>query len=167
MRLIPCSRRLAPAGACLCLLFLLCLSQLCFAAGNNGVLTISPASRLHAKRGQGITQSLTAELQAGFHINSNQPADSFLIPVKLTWVKGPLEAEQVIYPKPQFKNYPFSEKPVSVFSDKFEIVTKFKTPASAQPGMALMNGKLRYQACNERECLAPKTVDVQFAVDIQ
>jgi len=30
-----------------------------------------------------------------------------------------------------------------------------------------MNGKLRYQACNDKECLPPKTIDVQFAVDIQ
>lgn len=114
-----------------------------------------------------MTQPITAELRAGYHVNSNQPADEYLIPLKLTWVKGPLEAEQVYYPKPLLENYAFSQKPVSVFSGKFEIVTKFKASPAAQPGMALMNGKLRYQACNEKECLPPKTVDVQFTVDIQ
>jgi Disulphide bond corrector protein DsbC len=143
------------------------LALLLAAAENKGVLTVSPIARVHAKRGQELTERLAVDLQPGFHVNSDQPADSYLIPFKLTWAKGPLEALQVVYPKPQLNSYAFSQKPVSVFSDKFEVVTRFKAVASAQPGMALMNGKLRYQACNERECLAPKTVDVQFAVDIQ
>jgi len=126
-----------------------------------------PASRVHAKRGQEVTQTLTAQLQGGFHVNSNQPADEYLIPLKLQWLKGPLDAEQVVYPKPLLENYAFSQKPVSVFSGKFEIVTKFKASPSAQPGMALMNGKLRFQACNDKECLPPKTLDVQFTVVIE
>jgi len=163
MRLIPCSPRRALICACLSLSLPLPSS----AAENNSVLNVAPPTRVHAKRGQEFTQPITAELRAGYHVNSNQPADEYLIPLKLTWVKGPLEAEQVVYPKPLLENYAFSQKPVSVFSGRFEIVTKFKTPPAAQPGMALMNGKLRFQACNEKECLPPKTVDVQFTVDIQ
>jgi hypothetical protein len=30
-----------------------------------------------------------------------------------------------------------------------------------------MSGKLRYQACNNRECLPPRTVDVGVTLDIQ
>jgi len=40
-------------------------------------------------------------LQPGFHVNSNMPGDDYLIPIKLTWNKDPLEAGQVTYPKPQ------------------------------------------------------------------
>ena len=146
----------------------LCVSLLPYSFGqNNNVLSVSPPPRVHAKRGQEVTAPITAELQTGFHVNSNQPADEYLIPLKLTWVKGPLETVQVSYPKPQMEHFAFSQKPVSIFSGKFEIVTKFKASATAQPGMALMNGKLRFQACNDRECLPPKTVDVQFTVDVQ
>ena len=162
MKLIPCSLR--PA-----LIFAgLCLWLLPYSAGQNkNVLSVSPPPRVHAKRGQEVTAPVTAELEAGFHVNSNQPADEYLIPIKLTWVKGPLETVQVIYPKPQLEKLAFSEKPVSIFSGKFEIVTKFKASPAAQPGMAFMNGKLRFQACNDKECLPPKTVDVQFTVDVQ
>ena len=100
-------------------------------------------------------------------MNSNSPADEFLIPLKLSWANGPVEATDVIYPKPEMQNYAFSPKPVSVFSGNFEILTRFKAPATATPGFAIMNGKLRYQACNNKECLPPRTVDVRFTVDIQ
>lgn len=162
MRLIPCSPRLALTYA------LLCLSPLgCFSADNSNVLIVTPPARLRVKRGQEVTQSIVAELRAGFHVNSNQPADEYLIPLKLTWLKGPLEAAQILYPKPLLENFAFSQKPVSVFSGKFEIKTKFRAAASTQPGMALSNGKLRFQACNDKECLPPKTVEIQFAVDIE
>jgi len=33
-------------------------------------------------------------------------------------------------------------------------------------GPAVMTGKLRYQACNDRMCLAPKTLDVSLPVEV-
>lgn len=99
-------------------------------------------------------------------MNSNTPADEYLIPLRLTWVSGPLQVEQVQYPKPQLEKYDFSDKPVSVFSGTFDIVTKFKVPPNAPAGVLSIAGKLRYQACNNKECLPPKTVDVQLPVNI-
>jgi hypothetical protein len=136
-------------------------------AQNNGVLTVAPVEKLSIKRGATAEVKLKAELRPGFHVNSNAPADEYLIPLKLTWAKEPLEAEQVSYPKPQSEQYEFSAKPVSVFSGTFEIATRFKAPVTAQNGLGMMTGKLRYQACNNKECLPPKTIDVHVTLDIQ
>lgn len=110
---------------------------------------------------------LKAEVRPGFHVNSNAPNDEFLIPLKLTWPPGPIAAEQVSYPKAQSEHYAFSTNPVSVFSGNFEIVTRFKAAAGATPGLTGVTGKLRFQACNEKECLAPRTIDVRVTLDVQ
>jgi len=110
---------------------------------------------------------LKAELRPGYHVNSDKPADEFLIPLKLTWAKDPLQTEEIVYPKPQMEKYSFSPEPLSVFSGQFEIVTRFKAPANALNGPAILNGKLRYQACNNKECLPPRTLDLAVTVDIQ
>ena len=136
-------------------------------APGSAVLGIAPSSKLTIQRGSTAEYSLKAELQPGFHVNSNMPGDDYLIPIKLTWNKEPLEAEQVAYPKPQMEKLAFSTKPISVYTGTFEIATRFKAPADAMPGMAFMNGKLRYQACNNKECLPPRTVDVRVTLDIQ
>jgi hypothetical protein len=133
----------------------------------NAVLTVTPSPRLTIQRGATADFSLKAELQAGFHVNSNMPGDDYLIPIKLTWNKDPLEAEQVMYPKAQQEKLSFSPNPISVYTGAFEIGTRFKAPPTAMPGMAFMNGKLRYQACNNKECLPPRTVDVRVTLDIQ
>lgn len=108
-----------------------------------------------------------AQLREGYHVNSNTPAEDYLIPLKLTWNATPLEVISVEYPAPKLEKYPFSAKPLSVFSGDFDITTKFKVPANAPNGPAILTGKLRYQACTDRMCLPPKTIEVPLTVDIQ
>jgi hypothetical protein len=136
-------------------------------AQTSNVLSIAPSDRITIKRGIDADVKLKAQLRPGFHVNSDKPTDEYLIPLKLTWAKEPLQAEQITYPKPQMEKYDFSLTPLSVFSGNFEIVTRFRASTAASPGPAIMNGKLRYQACNNKECLPPKTIDVTVTVDIQ
>ncbi|HLG99684.1 MAG TPA: protein-disulfide reductase DsbD domain-containing protein [Bryobacteraceae bacterium] len=126
-----------------------------------------PPGQLVLKRGSASELKLKAEIRPGFHVNSNTPNDEFLIPLKLTWPSGPVQAEQVIYPKPQLEKFAFSPNPVSVFTGTFEIVTRFKAGANAMPGQTPITGKLRFQACNDKECLPPRTLDVHVTADVQ
>jgi thioredoxin:protein disulfide reductase len=119
-----------------------------------------------AKAGTTVDAKITAQLRAGYHCNSNTPSDDYLIPLKLTWGTSALTVSGVVYPKAQMEKYAFSDKPLSVYTGDFEIVTKFKVPDSAPAGPAVLAGKLRYQACTDRMCLPPKTVDVTLPVEI-
>jgi hypothetical protein len=74
----------------------------------------------------------------------------------------------VIYPKPQMEEYGFTAgKPISVVTGAFELATKFKVPGAAATGVATQTGTLRYQACNDRMCFPPKTVNVNVTVDVE
>jgi thiol:disulfide interchange protein DsbD len=130
------------------------------------VLKLAPASTIKAKSGETVLVALSAQVDPGFHVNSNTPADSYLIPLRLTWAPGPLESPTVTFPKPRKERYPFSTKPVSVFTGSFEIATRFKVAPGATPGAGVITGKLHYQACNDRTCLTPKTVEVTVPVEI-
>jgi len=119
-----------------------------------------------AKAGSTVETKVTIQLRPGYHCNSNKPSEDYLIPLKLTWSPGPLEPAEVVYPQPHMEKYSFSETPLSVYSGDFAITTKFKVPATANAGTTFLSGKLRYQACNDRMCLPPKTIDVSMPVDI-
>jgi hypothetical protein len=62
------------------------------------------------------------------------------------------------------EKYAFADKPLSVYSGAFTVTTKFKRGAKAMPGPAYVMGKLRYQACNDKMCLPPRTLDVRLPV---
>lgn len=119
------------------------------------------------KPGATVTVKVSAALSDGFHLNSHTPQETWLIPLTLKWTEGALESGEVQYPAPKMLKVPFQEKPLSVLTGKFELTTKFKVSASAPAGSSMVLGKLRYQACNDKSCFAPKTVDVKIPVQIQ
>lgn len=122
---------------------------------------------VRTQKGSTAVVTLRATLPPGFHANSDKPSDAYLIPLSLKWTGGPLQADGITYPKAALEKYSFSEKPLSVVTGEFSIATKFKVPADAQPGAASENGVIRYQACNDRMCFAPKTVPVTVTVSIE
>jgi hypothetical protein len=109
---------------------------------------------------------VTLQLKDGYHVNSNTPSEEYLIPLKLTWNTGALTSAEVKYPKAQMEKMPFAEKPLSVYTGDFDIVTSFSVSPLATPGPAAVTGKLRYQACNDRMCLPPKNIEVSLKVDV-
>ncbi|HMF75270.1 MAG TPA: protein-disulfide reductase DsbD domain-containing protein [Bryobacteraceae bacterium] len=126
---------------------------------------LSPSDPVSVKRGAVVTQILKPVVLAGFHVNSDKPKDEFLIPLKLTWNAGPLEAKSVSYPKPE--EIKVGSQMLVVFTGTFPIQTEFKAPANAPPGSATMTGKLRYQACNSEMCFRPSTLDIRVPVAIE
>jgi len=102
---------------------------------------------------------------SGFHVNSNKPKDEFLIPLKLTWTAGPLEAKSINYPKPE--QVKVGADLLDVFTGAFNIRTEFTSSAAAPQGNATMTGKLRYQACNTDMCFRPATIDIRVPVVIE
>lgn len=130
-------------------------------------LTVAAPPTVKAKKGTVATVTFKATLPPGFHANSNTPTDDYLIPLMLKWTGGPLQADGITYPKAAMEKYSFSDKPLSVVTGEFTISTKFRIPANAPAGPSAENGTLRYQACNDRMCFAPKTVPVTIAVNIE
>lgn len=126
------------------------------------VLTVTPPEKIAGKRSEMVTADFKLQLRTGYHVNSNTPNDEFLIPLRFTWTNGAAEAGEVTFPKPRQEKYEFSAKPVSVFSGEFKTQTKFKLLSTGT-----MIGKLRYQACSDKACLPPRTVEVKLPVEVR
>src|SRR5437870_10812032 len=101
----------------------------CFA--QTSVLAVAPPEKVTARRGAALEVRTQALLKPGYHVNSNTPSESYLIPLRLTWEAGTLDTVEVVFPKPQMEKYSFSQTPLSVFTGDFELVTKFKVSANA------------------------------------
>lgn len=132
------------------------------------VLKVQDPAKLVVKRGENPTFALKAVITPGYHANSNTPSEEYLIPMKLTWdTAGPLTAKEIAYPAPKFEKFAFADKPLSIFDGAFDITTKFQRAANPQLGPGFITGKLRYQACNDKMCLPPKTIEIKLPVLMQ
>jgi hypothetical protein len=137
-------------------------------AQSNGHLKPIEPQKVSGKRGAAVQAKIPLVVDPGFHVNSNAPNEEYLIPLKLTWKStGALEGGQVVYPKPVQEKYEFSEKPLSVFTGKFEVTANFKVAPNAPAGPGVAAGQLRYQACNDKACFPPKTIEISLPYSIQ
>jgi hypothetical protein len=129
---------------------------------------VGEPQKVAGQRKAAVSSTIPCTVQTGFHVNSNTPTYDYLIPLKLTWIStGSLTPGAVTYPKPSMEKYAFSEKPLSVVTGKFELTAHFKVAADAPAGPGMATGQLKYQACNDRACFAPKTVDIAIPYQIQ
>ncbi|MFN8942669.1 MAG: protein-disulfide reductase DsbD domain-containing protein [Acidobacteriota bacterium] len=148
----------------LCLVFLLASSLYPQAITP---LAIEPPAKVTIPRGKSATFKLQARIAAGYHINSNAPHEDYLIPLRLNLTASPLVVEAVKYPTPHDEKYSFSEKPLSVLTGDFFILVTLKAPENLEPQMHVLTGKLRYQACSDKACLTPKTLEFRLTADVR
>src|SRR5262245_33202009 len=80
-------------------LALLAVSFLPYCSGQTSVLSSPPPQKVSVKRGAAIEVKTPVRLQSGYHVNSNTPSESYLIPLRLTWEPGALETVEVVFPK--------------------------------------------------------------------
>ena len=132
----------------------------------NSILTVQAPPPQAVKAGTDKVVKLHVKLSTGYHVNSNKPADEYLIPLKLTWTADPLTVSSVSFPEPKMEKYSFSEKPLSVYTGDFDIMTQFQAPANAAKGDKTITGKLRYQACSATACYPPRTADVKITINV-
>ena len=155
-----CKLRRTASLALLCTLSLL--------AQDNGHLKVGQPTKAAGKRNTALQVRIPVSIDKGFHVNSNTPAEDYLIPLKLVWNPGGgLIGGDVTYPKATLEKYEFSEKPLSIFTGDFSLVVNFQVAPDAPAGPGVKVGKLRYQACDNKACYPPKTVEVSVPYQVQ
>lgn len=102
-------------------------------------------------------------IRRGYHINSNRPNEPYLIPTSLSWAETPFRVESIDFPPADEVRYDFSDAPLSVYSSRIQIVTTFIV-ASVPEELRELRGTLRFQACNDKACLPPRTIPVTVPV---
>ncbi len=136
-----------------------------FSFGQQDKLSVAPPDPIAVKRGATAVEKLKLSISPGLHVNSDKPADEFLIPLSVTWSNGPLEAQSITYPAPE--QIRVGEQRLSVFTGSIQVETAFKAPAHASSGPANMTAKIRYQACNDQMCFRPAIVEVRVPVSVE
>ena len=111
--------------------------------------------------------AIVATIRQGFHINTHNPLDRFLIPTEVTFD----EREDVIfgpvaYPEPKRKAFSFSTNKVSVYDGKISIFAQAEVRKGVPVENVSVSGVLAYQACDEQSCFMPQSVRFEIPLEI-
>jgi len=106
-------------------------------------------------------------IEHGWHVNSHKPTFDYLIPTVLDLqVPAGWPEETVEYPKAEMRTFAFADQPLAVYEGDVVILSEVRIPKEAPQGAFPVHASLRYQACNDSQCLPPvtTTADVQLTV---
>jgi DsbC/DsbD-like thiol-disulfide interchange protein len=119
------------------------------------------------KRGRPVKGTITMDIPAGYHVNSNHPLEQFLVATKLT-VDAPqgMRMGPIVYPRAVLRTFKFSKSQVSVYEGRAVMRFSMSVPANAATGSVELRAHLRYQSCNDSLCFPPKNQDVNLSVTI-
>jgi hypothetical protein len=101
----------------------------------------------------------------GLHINSHAPLDKSLIPTRLAVVeeRGLTVTAVDFPPGTDYALQLAPKQKLSVYTGEFVLHAHL----TAQPGEHLLNGALRYQACDNNACMPPHTIPVAVTIVAQ
>jgi hypothetical protein len=127
----------------------------------------APAVRLASgERGE---IRVIATIRKGFRIQANPASEPFLVPAQLE-----LEPDERLrlgppeYPRGEAHRLRGASTDLSVYRER--LVIRVPVEARAAPGgpgdEVVLDGRLRYQACNEVVCLRPTTVPVRVRLNL-
>lgn len=120
-----------------------------------------------AKRGGRLQIAVEFAVAPGYHINSSRPSQVYLIPTRVEWSPSVLKHLENVFPPAGSKAFGFSErKKLSVYEGVQTLKARFAVPETAPPGRITLEGKLRYQACDDKACYPPASVTFQAPVEI-
>jgi cytochrome c biogenesis protein CcdA/thiol-disulfide isomerase/thioredoxin len=117
--------------------------------------------------GEQAKLALQVTLAPGLHTNSNKLRDPNLIPITLTLEPTPgVTIDALVFPAPIDLNQAGSPQPLSVFTGEFALGVAAAIAPAVGPGDVVLKASLRYQACDERLCYAPKTLPVSWTLHV-
>jgi AhpC/TSA family/Disulphide bond corrector protein DsbC len=129
-------------------------------------LTVSAAASAGRVRpGQRIALTLDIEMKANMHVYS--PGVEGYIPIEWALTASPsVVVHDVEFPKSKMLRLEAIDETVPVYDGHFRLVRDI-TIGKAQPGPLVIEGRLKYQACDDRLCYVPQTVPLKWSLEVE
>ncbi|HTS19148.1 MAG TPA: cytochrome c biogenesis protein CcdA [Verrucomicrobiae bacterium] len=111
--------------------------------------------------------AVVIDVASPWHINANPATAEGLIPTTLT-LQPPASVviDRIDYPKGVTTRVSWNDTPVGLYTGRTIIFAEGHVAADAAAGPVKLEGTLRYQACNDNVCVAPRNVPVALETEI-
>lgn len=118
--------------------------------------------------GQSNEAVVKINTQSGYHINANPASFEYLKATDLDLKNtDELTVGYVYYPNPQVKKFSFSEQELRVYEGETQLKVLLNAEKAAPKGARTMPAKLNVQACDDKACYPPGSIDVSIPVTIK
>ena len=117
------------------------------------------------KAGAKFTVSITGQIDSGWHLYALEEPQGGPVATEIALTDGdPADLIRVEEGKPKVLPDPVFQKPVGFFEGSADFTLHLQLATDASPGPGTLRVLVRYQSCNDRVCLPPRTDTVPVAL---
>jgi hypothetical protein len=105
------------------------------------------------------------EVASGYHVMSDHPSEpSYIATVVRLDAAGGITPGEPRYPAPAA--FHFDDRAITTFQGAIRVTVPVRVDPSASPGIRVLSGSVRYQACTATGCLFPVTRAIEAKVRV-
>ncbi len=125
------------------------------------------ADRTAYDPGATVRAAAVMKLDKKWHANANPPTLEYLIATELTLeLPAGAAGPAVTYPAGEMMSFVFAPEPISVYEGTVFLQAEFTLPDDAQPGTLKIPAAVRYQACDDKQCVAPVSTEATLELRV-
>ncbi|MBA3316296.1 MAG: protein-disulfide reductase DsbD N-terminal domain-containing protein [Planctomycetota bacterium] len=108
--------------------------------------------------GEKVRFAVVLDIEDGWHINTNPARPEFVKPTTVTLTgKHGTSLSKIAYPKGSDLTIEGMNEPQGVYEGRVVLFGDLAIPSEAARQTEELTVEVKFQACNEKQCLAPKT----------
>ena len=111
--------------------------------------------------------TVVLNIPAGLHVNSNRPSSEYMIPTTVRASASGVKIGAVGYPRGRNRKFEFSEKSINVYEGRAVFGFNVTVPVNYRRSSVRVNVTVRYQACTNEVCYAPKTKQITLTARVR
>lgn len=133
-----------------------------------GEIIFVSAEKVLLHPGKPDTLRIQISVKEGYHIQANRLKDESLIPTSISFPKKQEEiiTGEALFPKAKKLLLTGTEDSLDVFDGHFEMAVPIKAEPNLRAGNYLLHAIIRYQPCDHRSCLFPRTKEFDVEVEV-
>ena len=118
-----------------------------------------------AHPGETFRMAAEVQLDPGYHVNSNEPLDPYLIPTTIVFsAPEGITVRKLAFPEPSTLMQAGIE--LVTYDEEFLLGVEIVLADNVEPGEYVVSALLRYQSCDETTCYSPTQEPIEFRVAV-
>ena len=120
------------------------------------------------RRSDKFKVAVSLHIEDGYHINGHVPSEDDLIATKVTLGGAPgVQFGEPVYPAAVERSFEFSpNKKLAVYEGTVTVTADGEAGPDTGVGTGVIKAQIQVQSCNNSQCLAPATIDLDIPVKV-
>ncbi len=118
------------------------------------------------KRGSTIKATVVMDIPGGLHVNSSRPNSEYAIPTVVKPSAAGAKLGAVQYPRGKNRKFGFSDETLNVYEGRAVFNFNVAVPANFKGNTIKIRTVVRFQACTDEVCYAPKSQEITLTARV-